>query len=248
MPNPRRVDSELLHRTVAHLERRIGQHFPEAGLRNVALNLIDLSEDAKATSRHIGRPIYLLRVPIALLLIVVTAVLMLEVFFIHRLGEFQTIVAFIQILEPTLGSLFFMAAIVAFLLSLETRWKRTRALDAIHELRAMAHVVDLHQLTKDPTDPQMGETRVQPDNRPLTPEELTRYLDFCGEMLSLLSKMAVLYIQEFPDTVAVNAVDEIEGLTNGIDRKIWQKIMLIRQEHPSADSLAAKTAVRAQKP
>jgi hypothetical protein len=98
----------------------------------------------------------------------------------------------------------------------------------------MAHVVDMHQLTKDPTDENMGETRVAPDNRPLTPDELVRYLDFCSEMLSLISKVAVLYIQRFPDDGAVRAVDEIENLTSGLSRKVWQKITILQSAKPSA--------------
>ena len=39
---------------------------------------------------------------------------------------------------------------VFFLMTLETRVKRRRALEAIRELRAIAHIVDMHQLTKDP--------------------------------------------------------------------------------------------------
>ena len=227
----RSVDPELLHRTVVRLEQRVATLFPEAGLRTVARELIDVTACAKDVCRRIGKPIYLLRVPIVLLLVGVFALIVFELA-IHRFGEVNTGLDFIQVLEPTLGAIFFLAALVAFLLSLETRWKRRRALDALHELRAMAHVVDLHQLTKDPTDRHMGEARMPPDNRPLTAEELTRYLDFCSEMLSLIGKVAVLYIQDFPDDVAVTTVDEIESLTNGISRKIWQKITLIRREQP----------------
>ncbi len=226
----RSVDPELLHRTVVRLEQRVAVLFPKAGLRTVARELIDVTACAKSTCRRLGKPIYLLRVPTILLLLGVFALIVFELA-IHRFGEVSTALDFIQVLEPTLGAIFFLAALVAFMLSLETRWKRARALDALHELRAMAHVVDLHQLSKDPTDPNMGESRMPPDNRPLTPEELTRYLDFCGEMLSLIAKVAVLYIQNFPDNVAVATVDEIESLTNGISRKIWQKITLIRPAH-----------------
>jgi hypothetical protein len=35
-------------------------------------------------------------------------------------------------------------------MTIETRVKRRRALRAIHELRSIAHVIDMHQLTKDP--------------------------------------------------------------------------------------------------
>jgi len=37
-----------------------------------------------------------------------------------------------------------------FLTTLESRVKRARALAMIHELRSIAHIIDMHQLTKDP--------------------------------------------------------------------------------------------------
>ena len=46
-------------------------------------------------------------------------------------------------------------------------------------------------------------------------------------MLSLLGKLAALYVQRFDDSVALAAVDGIEDLTNGLSRKIWQKIAVL---------------------
>jgi hypothetical protein len=234
MADYRSVDDALLHSTVLRLEQRIGHLFPKAGLRNVAKELVDITKVARARSRDIGRPIRWIRLPAYIALFALFAVIGLELAVLDKVFDVDTIGDFINALEPTLGSIFFLAAMAAFLLSLETRWKRTRALEAIHELRAMAHVVDMHQLTKDPTDENMGETRVAPDNRPLTPDELVRYLDFCSEMLSLISKVAVLYIQRFPDDGAVRAVDEIENLTSGLSRKVWQKITILQSAKPSA--------------
>ena len=205
-----------------------------AGLREVARELVAISDDAVRTSHRIRQPIYLLRIPIWLLLLSLLGLLTFEVVSLRRFGDITSVEEFIHVLEPTLGAIFFIAAIVAFLLGLETRWKRARALDAIHNLRAIAHVVDMHQLTKDPTEPNLGETRMPPDDRPLTPDEFVRYLDFCTEMLSLISKLAVLYVQDFPDGVAVGAVDEVESLTNGLSRRIWQKITLLRSERAPA--------------
>ena len=226
----RTVNPELLHQTIQRLENRIGRHFPQAGLRQVAAELTAISDVAVRTSRRISRPIYLLRVPIWALLIGIFVFLAVELLLVGRIGEIASVEELVQVLEAALGTVFFLAALVAFLLSLESRWKRSRALEAIHELRAIAHVVDMHQLTKDPTEPNLGEARMAPDARPLTTEEFTRYLDFCGEMLSLISKLAVLYIQDFPDDVAVNAVDEVESLTHALNRRIWQKITLVRAE------------------
>ena len=61
----------------------------------------------------------------------------------------------------------------------------------------------------------------------MTPYELTRYLDYCSEMLALISKVGALYIQNFDDPATLRAVDELENLTTGLSRKIWQKIMIL---------------------
>ena len=48
-----------------------------------------------------------------------------------------------------------------------------------------------------------------------------------SEMLSLTGKIAALYVQDFEDGVAVQAVNEIEDLTTGLSRKIWQKLTIV---------------------
>jgi hypothetical protein len=44
--------------------------------------------------------------------------------------------------------------------------------------------------------------------RTMTRFELTRYLDYCSEALSLTGKVAALYIQNFEDEVALQAVNK----------------------------------------
>ena len=112
-------------------------------------------------------------------------------------------------------------------MTLETRLKRRRALKAIRELRALAHVIDMHQLTKDPE--RISETptgNTETIKRPQNPAQLIRYLDNCSDLLALISKISALYVQNFDDPVTLAAVNEIETLTNGLSRKIWQKIMI----------------------
>jgi hypothetical protein len=57
--------------------------------------------------------------------------------------------------------------------------------------------------------------------------ELNRYLDYCSEMLSLTGKVAAVYVRDFDDAVALASVNEIEDLTTGLARKIWQKMMIL---------------------
>ena len=61
-----------------------------------------------------------------------------------------TFTELVQALEAGINDVVLIGAAIFFLVTLETRVKRRRALKAIHELRAIAHVIDMHQLTKDP--------------------------------------------------------------------------------------------------
>ncbi len=110
-------------------------------------------------------------------------------------------------------------------MNLETRIKRSRALRAIHELRSLAHVIDMHQLTKDPGYDR-GDTvdTASSPERTLSLSEIMRYLDYCSELLSIASKVAALYAQEMNDRVVLAAVSEVEALVAGLSQKIWQKL------------------------
>lgn len=112
-----------------------------------------------------------------------------------------------------------------FLVSLETRLKRRQALEAIHELRSIVHVVDMHQLTKDPEV--VLSVATASARRAMTRPELARYLDYCSELLSLTSKVAALYAQHLTDSVVLDAVHEVEALATGLSGRIWQKIVIL---------------------
>ena len=120
--------------------------------------------------------------------------------------------------------------VILFLVTLERRKARSQALRAMHQLRMFAHVVDMHQLAKDPERTVNPTGWINPASSPereLSPFELARYLDYCSELLSLLSKLAALYARGLTDPVVVQAVDDVENLTSGLSRKIWQKVIVL---------------------
>ena len=135
---------------------------------------------------------------------------------------------FIQMLEAGLNDIVLIGAAIFFLITVEARLKRSRALATIHELRAVAHVIDMHQLTKDPERVlHRGELTASTPRMDVTSFELSRYLDYCSEMLSLTGKIGAIYIQNFEDPVVLDSVSEVEMLTTGLSRKIWQKLMIL---------------------
>ncbi len=130
-----------------------------------------------------------------------------------------------------------VGAALFFAVSLDDRIKRQRALRDLHEFRSIAHVIDMHQLTKDPSIV-LGHyhpTASSP-KRIMNLFELTRYLDYCSEMLSLSGKLAALYAQSMPDPVVIDAVNDIEDLTANLSRKIWQKITILESLEDRGDT------------
>jgi hypothetical protein len=225
------LDGVQIHHTAERLTRRIGERFPDSGLREVSVSIEKTCLNAQLRIDALHRPIWSIRI-LALGIGVFSLSLILYMAFGGiRWTEFhlpQTYVGFLGVLEPTLGSLVFLTGFFVFVVTLEKRWKQHRVLTALNELRALAHVIDMHQLTKDPERYLLEgkDTKSSPE-RTLTPFELGRYLDYCSEMLAFLSKVAALWAQAFPETNTLAAVDQIETLTSGLSRKIWQKLMML---------------------
>ena len=223
----RRLDSQRIVETVRELQERVEKRFPGSGLSQVIAELQHVAEENVARMGWIQKPHLPLRFAAGFLTLIIIAVLfgLLVNIPSFRIGDYAE---FIQTFEASTSSVVFVGAAIIFLVSWENRIKRERALKAIHELRAIAHIVDMHQLTKDP-ESYFAPDRVAlpPTHRAMTPFELNRYLDYCGDSLALISKIAALYAQGFQDPVLLDAVDEVESLTSGFSRKIWQKITLL---------------------
>jgi hypothetical protein len=213
--------------TAELLERRIGERFPGSGLLRVAGELVATAREAAARSERIRKPNIFLRAGAALLVLVFVAIVALVVASLRLAKEEVTISTLIQDVEACLSAAVFLGASSIFLLTLDTRLKRRRVLAVLHELRSLAHVVDMHQLTKDPEMVTGGQTTASSPERKLGRFELARYLDYASEMLALISKVAALYVQGFEDPPCLDAVDAVESLTSGLARKIWQKITIL---------------------
>jgi len=230
-----KLDAEAVARTIDLLCRRVEERFPESGLSRVGRELARIAKQTRERAAAIARPILTVRVAVVLLIVLIATLLAGTLASLKKPREPVEALQFIQVLESGINDLVLMGAGIFFLVTLETRIKRRRALAALRELRAVAHIIDMHQLTKDPewVMARGQESSVLPPRR-MTRFELSRYLDYCSEMLSITGKIAALYIQSFDDGVALAAVNEVENLTTGLSRKIWQKLMILYAMGPEA--------------
>ncbi|MFN0016404.1 MAG: hypothetical protein ACKVU2_17825 [Saprospiraceae bacterium] len=225
------LNPDSILQTIRQLERRIGERFPESGLLQVCIDFRHLASEAAQLARRLGPPIWPVRVVtvlaagLLLFVAVGAAIVVAQQFSIDT----DNIAEVLQATESGINELILLGLALFFLTSLETRIKRYSALQALHRLRSIAHVVDMHQLTKDPALllSQFKDSTKSSPKRTLTRYELVRYLDYCAEMLALDSKIAALFAQNMDDPVVLNAVNDMESLTQGLAGKIWQKIMIL---------------------
>ena len=224
------LDAQRIVGTVTRLHRRISERFPEAGLARVAGTLVQIAERTMERLDWAERPNLWLRAATWLRAALVFGGVVAAVWAValEAPGGFDSVFTLLQVVEAGIQDVIFVGVGLVFLMTVENRLKRKRALRFIRELRALAHIVDMHQLTKDPD--RLLQAHADTDSSPgrtFTRQELGRYLDYCSEMLSLTSKLAALYAARFDDSVVLQAVDEVETLTTGLSRKVWQKIMIL---------------------
>jgi hypothetical protein len=233
MPAPIELAPEKIRATVQQLQLRIDERFVGSGLAGVAAQLLDVTDRAVARAETIRRPSVRLRLVSGVLLAAMGWLLWYAV--THARPPPGTLEALdlVQAIEALLSAMALLGVTVLFVATLESRARRRKALEALHELRVLAHVIDMHQLAKDPErlHDDFAPTESSP-SVPLTPFELDRYLNYCGDLLALVGKVAAYYLSSFQDEVVLSAVNEIEDLTNGLSRKVWQKLMLLDQLFP----------------
>lgn len=239
----RTLDPDKIISTAASLERRIGERFPESGLRGVAKELVGLAADTARSAEETARPMWWLRILVAF----VIAAGALSFVFLGSILTFDRIdrVGFglVEQIEASINTLVLAGLGLFALVRLEERFKRRRVLRGLHAMRSLVHVIDMHQLTKDPVifSSDFRPTASSPE-RTMGRNDLKRYLDYCSELLSLTGKVAALYAQALADHDVLEAVNDIENLATNLSRKIWQKIMLIEPEAPRPHARVVRKA------
>ena len=230
-PRANHLDGLRIIKTLDHLHQRISARFPHSGLSGVCAELAATARLTETRAAGLAKPYLALRCALGLVIFVAIVAVVLMTTHLHLEGVARADpVSLTQGLESLVNLLALAGAAVWFLLTVETRLKRRLAHTALSELRAFAHVIDMYQLTKDPTVVVGGgpQTSVSP-KRDMSQFELARYLDYCAEMLALIAKLAALYERAHADPEISAAANGVETLTSDLGRKIWQKITIIGQ-------------------
>jgi hypothetical protein len=217
--------------TVDQLERRIRARFGDRGLTRAAKDLRRLVEEVQteAAQSHVRlRRTTLIARTTSVTIVVATVALLvfsLREAFIEGLENSQD---WVSLIESVINDLVFSAIAMLFLWAFPERLERRTLLRLLHRLRSLAHVIDMHQLSKDPEQVSATYTRTAESvSHGLDADQLHHYLDYCSELLSLTAKAAALCAEHSSDAVVLETVSTLETLTTELSNKIWQKISLL---------------------
>ena len=217
--------------TARRLCDRIGARFPDRGIQRVAEELASLTEQVADTSAGSRRRSRLVRTGSRAMIGVVVLVALVAFGFAVEAAFTEAPdngLDWLPLIESAVNDLVFVAIAVVVLHSVPERVQRSDLLAKLHRLRSLAHIIDMHQLTKEPEilrDAFVNGT--DGADVDLTPEQIEYYLEYCTELLSLVAKAAALCAEESQDDVVLNTVSTIETLTMGMSRRVWQKITVL---------------------
>ena len=217
--------------TVAQLERRIDARFGERGLTKAARDLGDLvalaRSEAGQSRERLRRTTVTAR---ATSIVIIAATLFLLAVSLRPAvtDGLAKSTEWVPLAESVVNDLVFVVIAVVFLWAFPERLERRALLRLLHRLRSLAHVIDMHQLSKDPEQVSPTYTpTAQSVRHGLDADQMRHYLGYCSEMLSLTAKTTALCAEHSTDGVVLETISTIETLTTELSNKIWQKISLL---------------------
>lgn len=224
----RSLNPDRIVETVESLATRIEARFGGRGLTRVAQELVDFAREDMGRAKRLGRPRFFLRTLVYLVIFGGLAALAYIAWTLKIDIQTEPSFEMFEGLDALINMLLVMGAGIFFLLNLETRSKRHAVLQRINQLRSLAHVIDMHQISKDPmSDLHEGVDSESAPESDLHGYELVRYLDYCADLLAISGKLAAVYLEYIEDPVVITSVNDFESLTGEMARKIWQKVTVL---------------------
>jgi hypothetical protein len=233
MTTYQRLEPQPVADTVARVSERIIARFgpPPRGLGAVATELGELvstiEDDMKDAQRRAGIRTFIANALTTVIVVGLGLALVLALRDLSSTGPGHA-TNWVPLLDSGVDDAVFGGLAVLFLRGLPERLERQRLLDVLHKLRSLAHVIDMHQVMKDPKrviSPYHPTDASEPE--PLDVEHLHHYFAYCSELLSLVAKTSALCAESSGDSVVLENVRGIESLSSEITTRIWQKIAVL---------------------
>ncbi len=238
-PGVDHLSADRVRATVVALQERVSARFPRHHLAAVAGQLTGMVDQVSQHTRdkhlRVARATVAARTvaAVALLLAVGVLTLALSAVLAQRPGDVTT---WIPLVESVINTAVFIAIAFLFLWAFPERRERKGLLALLHQLRSLAHVLDMHHIGLGPeqTAPDVsGAPQGDPAPGELTPTQLYAYLGYCTELFSLIATCGALCAERSSDSTVLQTVSDVETLTTELSGTVYRKMeLLTRSLHP----------------
>ncbi|MCA9267067.1 MAG: hypothetical protein KDA41_01285, partial [Planctomycetales bacterium] len=137
--NYQTLDPARIIATLDRLRDRITRRFPESGLSQVSEQLAQTARRTHTRAVEISANNWPLRFAVTAIIVGGAAAIVWAVRLLH-IENVETNVGLLQTLEAAVNLVILFGGATWFLVGLDDRLKRQRALEQLHTLRSMAHV------------------------------------------------------------------------------------------------------------
>ena len=217
------LDPSKIIETAENLARRISESLPGSNLAGLATLLVQIARDTNQRVHQARKPIIAIRLASG------TAIggCLLGLWYllrnVHTRSEFSNVAEFLGAADTAFNFLVALAGALWFLITLEGRLKRKKALDSIQELREFIHVIDATQLYYTP------DLYVKDGEIPNKARRFDHtYLLFCSQMLGVISNLAALYTRGSAGDSVMQASADIEMFAAALTSKLYSKADFVR--------------------
>ena len=146
----RALDADKILATVQDLHARLEQRLPTSGLSGTRAEIVLINSEAKDRADWLARPILCVRSVASVFVVLLASVIGITLS--NGFLRFRELAANLsdlaQGIDAGVNVAILLSAAIYFLVTLERRMKRSRALKGLHEIRSLAHIIDMNQLTK----------------------------------------------------------------------------------------------------
>ena len=174
----RALDADKIIATIDLLQRRIDERFPALDLAAVAGDLSAAARDTEAKAKALARPHILIQLAVSLVIVAFIGLIIFALLNIPAPTNTEA-TNIVQTLEAIANLAVLAGALLLFLVTLQKRIKRHEALKALHQLRSLVHVIDMH-------GPMAGLRHRHQSLHPRTSFELSQILSYCVTLGNVL--------------------------------------------------------------
>lgn len=192
--------------------------FPTSTLNNTCESMLTISREINRTIKEVNKRNYIVTGLLCILSVLIFSSITYTWKKLNITFTEINVSDFVQMFDASFSFLILLGSGALFLISYQSKARKKKLTRAISKLTGLAHVIEAHQLSKDPHSHPFQDD-----------EQLIKYLGHCSDLLALTSKIGFLYVQAFDDPETQAVESGLENLISGISRKVWQKIMIIQK-------------------